>query len=484
MPDSTAPKSHPPLCVDLDGTLIKTNTLHEAILALVRTAPHYALLLPFWLLRGQAYLWHRLSRFVSLNVALLPYRPEVIDYLEREKRAHREITLISGAHHTVVERVARHLDLFDNWMGSDELSHLTGEKKLSVLVHLYGKKAFDYIGDSRADIPIWKESRRAVIAGPNLLLVAQLKKYTDSPDGYEHLQPLDKPGIRSLLKAMRVHQWAKNLLLFAPIFLGHRFTEPALIFNALLGFAAFSLCGSAVYILNDLIDLEADRLHARKRNRPFAAGDLSPVTGALISALLLLGSFAFAMPLSQNFRATLGVYFAITLLYSLFLKEKLLLDVFVLASLYTIRVWAGGFSTGIEISHWATAFFMCFFLSLALAKRHSELMVSAGAQEDKPLNRRGYRPSDIPFVLAYGCGSSLMSVLVIAIYLNSPDVSVHYRRPDLLWFVCPTLAYWSSRLWLLSTRGQLDEDPVLFAIKDKTSYVLGAIIATIVLIAI
>jgi 4-hydroxybenzoate polyprenyltransferase/phosphoserine phosphatase len=470
-----------PLCVDLDGTLIKTNTLHESILALARTAPQYALLLPFWLMRGQAYLWHRLSQLVSINVALLPYRPEVLEYLKREKLANREITLISGAHHTLVERVARHLNLFDHCQGSDELTHLIGKKKLSVIIHRYGKKSFDYIGDSRADLPIWKESRRAVIAGSNMFLVAQLRKIADS---YDHIEPLDRPGVRSLLKAMRVYQWAKNLLLFAAIFLGHQFTNPALIFNVLLGFAAFSLCGSAVYILNDLMDLEADRLHARKQKRPFAAGDVSPVTGALTSAVLLLGAFAIAIPLSLSFAATLGAYFALTLLYTFYFKEKLLVDVFILAGLYTLRVWAGGACTGIAISHWALAFFMCLFLSLALAKRHSELMASAGAQEDKPLNRRGYRPSDIPFVLAYGCGSSLMSVLVIAIYLNSPDVSVNYRSPSMLWFVCPTLGYWSGRLWILAVRGELDEDPVLFAIKDKISYLLGAIIVMIVLLAI
>lgn len=471
----------PPLFVDLDGTLIKTNTLHEAILALARTAPQRLLLLPFWLLRGQAYLWHRLSQYVSLDVALLPYRPEVIEYLKMEKRANREITLISGAHHTLVVKVARHLKLFDHCMGSDGTAHLIGEKKLEVIVHLFGKKSFDYIGDSRSDIPIWKESRRAVIAGSNKILLARLRKCASS---YDHIEPRDKPGIRSLFKAMRVYQWSKNLLLFAAIFLGHQFTNTALIFNVLRGFVAFSLCGSAVYILNDLIDLEADRLHAGKRNRPFAAGDISPVTGVLISAVLLLGAFAIAIPLSINFASMLGAYFALTLLYSFYLKEKLLLDVFLLASLYTIRVWAGGACTGIAISHWALAFFMCLFLSLALAKRHSELMASAGAKEDKPLNRRGYRRSDIQFVLAYGCGSSLMSVLVIAIYLNSPDVSAHYRRPSLLWFVCPTLAYWSARLWILAARSQLDDDPVLFAIKDKISYLLGAIIVMIVLLAI
>ncbi len=481
MLDQMAPEPDPPLFVDLDGTLIKTNTLHESILALARTAPQYLLLLPFWLMRGQAYLWHRLSQFVSLNVALLPYRPEVIEYLKREKRAGREITLISGAHHTLVERVARHLNLFDHFQGSDEMAHLIGEKKLSVIVHLNEKKSFDYIGDSRADLPIWKESQRAVIAGSNMFLVAQLKR---SADNYDRIISLDRPRVRSLFKAMRVHQWAKNLLLFAAIFLGHRFNNLTLVFNVLQGFIAFSLCGSAVYILNDLLDLEADRLHARKRERPFAAGDISPVTGVLISAVLLLGAFAIAFPLSLSFAATLGAYFALTLLYSFYIKEILLLDVFLLASLYTIRVWAGGICANIGISHWAIAFFMCLFLSLALAKRYSELIASADSHEDKILNRRGYQLSDIPFVLGYGCGSSLMSVLVIAIYLNSPDVSVHYRRSSMLWFVCPTLAYWSGRLWILAARGELDEDPVLFAIKDKTTYLLGAIIVMIVLLAI
>jgi len=314
-----------------------------------------------------------------------------------------------------------------------------------------------------------------------MFLVAQLRRCADS---YEHIKPLNGSWFRSLYKAIRVHQWAKNLLLFAAIFLGHQLNNLTLVFSALQGFVAFSLCGSAVYIVNDMVDLEADRLHARKRKRPFAAGDISLVTGALISTVLLLGAFTVAIPLPLDFAAALGVYFGLALLYSLYLKEKLLVDVFLLASLYAIRVWAGGICAGIAISHWALAFFMCLFLSLALAKRHSELTASADRQEGKKLNRRGYRPSDIPFVLSYGCVSSLMSVLVIAIYLNSPDVSVHYSRPSLLWFVCPALAYWSSRLWIIAARGRLDEDPVLFAIKDKISYLLGAIIVTVVLLAI
>lgn len=432
-------------------------------------------------MRGQAYLWHRLSELGSINVALLPYRPEVLEYLKRERSKGREIILISGAHHTLVERVARHLNLFDHSLGSDGLAHLVAEKKLLAIARRYGKKTFDYIGDSRADLHIWKESRRAVVVSSDMSLIRRLRKCVGS---FEHIRPLDRPRLMTLLKAMRVHQWSKNLLLFAAIFLSHKFDELPPVFATIQGFAAFSLCGSSVYIINDLLDLEADRLHAEKRKRPFASGAISPVRGALASAFLLLGAFAIAFHLSLNFTAVLGAYFTLTLLYSFYLKEKLFVDVFLLASLYTIRVWAGGVCANITISHWALAFFMCLSLSLALAKRHSELIVSAIHQEGRTLNRRGYRSSDIPFVLSYGCVSSLMSVLVIAIYLNSPDVTSHYSRPSLLWLVCPALAYWSGRLWLIASRGRLDEDPVLFAIKDKISYLLGAIIVVVVLSAI
>jgi 4-hydroxybenzoate polyprenyltransferase/phosphoserine phosphatase len=476
-----ASSSRPPLCVDLDGTLIKTNTLHESFLALARTAPQRAILAPFWLARGQAYLWNRLSEHVAIDVTLLPYRPEVIEYLRAEKSAGRELLLISGAHHSLVERVARHLGLFDHYLGSDELTHLVAGKKLSAIVERYGKKSFDYVGDSRADLQVWKESRRAVIVSRDRFLVSRLQKVADS---LEHIAPSGKVWFKTLPKAIRAHQWAKNLLLFAAVFLSHQIGNLGLLFNAALGFAAFSLCGSAVYIINDLVDLEADRLHLKKRKRPFAAGDLSPVTGVIASSVLFLGAFAIATSISLSFTAALGVYSALTFLYSLYLKEKLLVDVYVLAGLYTIRVWAGGASANITISHWALAFFTCLFLSLALAKRHSELTGATETQENKRLSRRGYRPTDAPFVLCFGCVSSLMSVLVIAIYLTSPDVAAHYSRPSLLWFVCPALAYWSSRLWIIAARNRLDEDPVLFTIKDRVSYLVGAIIVAIVFLAV
>jgi 4-hydroxybenzoate polyprenyltransferase/phosphoserine phosphatase len=476
-----APAPHPPLCVDLDGTLIKTNTLHEYILALIRTAPQYVLLLPLWLIRGQAYLWNRLSQLVTINVALLPYRNEVLEYLQREKHEGRELILVSGASQSLVERVASHLNLFDHSLGSDALTHLVAKKKLSVILERYGKKSFDYIGDSHADLEVWQESRRAIIVSRDKYLVNELQKRADN---LEHIEPAGGIWFKALLKAMRIHQWAKNLLVFAAIFLSHQFDEFTLVFDAMRGFAAFSLCGSAVYITNDLVDLEADRLHPKKRTRPFASGELSPVIGVLASIFLLLGAFAFATSISPAFTAVLGVYLTLTFMYSFYFKEKLLVDVFVLATLYTLRVWAGGVSVNVAISHWALAYFMCLFLSLALAKRHSELSAAVDLQEGESLTRRDYQPSDAPFVLSFGCVSSLMSVLVIAIYLTSPDVVSHYRRPSLLWFVCLTLAYWSSRLWIIAARGRLDEDPVLFTIKDRASYIAGIIIIAVVLLAI
>jgi len=413
-----------PICVDLDGTLIKTNTLQETVLALVRTAPQKVLLLPYWLIQGREYLWQRLSEQTSINPALLPYREEVLDYLKQEKEAGRELVLVSGAHNSIVEKVADHLKIFDRYV---------------------------------------------------------LKS------GLENAEFIDLPRRRNYLaiaRAMRPHQWTKNLLLFAAVFLSHKFNDLSLIIASAKGFAAFSLCGSAVYIINDLIDIEADRIHPRKRIRPFAAGDLSAVSGFLLSLGLLICASAVAIGLSQNFAFVLAIYFALTLIYSLHLKEKLLIDVFLLGSLYVIRVWAGGTSTGILISHWALAFFMCLFLSLALAKRYSELLASAGNLAEQSLPRRGYRYSDRHFVLVYGCASSLMAVLVIALYVNSPDVIRYYRHPSFLWFICPALAYWSGRLWIVATRGELDEDPVLYAIKDKISYLIGAIILAIVLLAI
>lgn len=471
----------PPLYIDLDNTLSKTNTLHEATLGLLRTKPWYLFWLPFWLLRGQAYLWQRLSEHVSLNVALLPYRPEVLAFLKQEYEAGRELVLISGSHHTVVSNVAQHLALFHDALGSTESVHLVSERKLAAITEHAQQQPFDYIGDSRHDLPIWQASRKAIVVSGSNSLWQQAQKLAPAT---ERIKPIQPPYLKAIFKAMRPHQWAKNLLLFAAVFLSHQFTQLPLVLNSALGFLAFSLCGSAVYVINDLADLEADRLHTKKRKRPFAAGDVSALTGAMLAVLLLAGATTVTLVLPKDFAFVLAGYFVLTLLYSVYLKEKLLIDVFLLGGLFTIRVWAGGACTGIAISHWALAFFMCLFLSLALAKRYSELASTVAERGEGALHRRNYRTSDMQFLLSLGCSSALISMLVVTLYINSADVVRYYRRPSLLWLICPLLGYWSSRLWLIAARGRLDEDPVLFTIKDKVSYLTGSIIALIVLLAI
>jgi 4-hydroxybenzoate polyprenyltransferase len=470
-----------PLCVDLDGTLVKTNTLYEAVIALIRARPIVAFLLPYWLMRGQSYLWQRLSERASINVALLPYRQEVLDYLRREKERGREIALVSGSHHTVVEKVAHHLGLFDRFLGSNESVHLIGLAKLSAILKLYEKRHFDYIGDTSADLSIWRMSDHAVIVSGDNSLV---KRLTGVNVNTEHITPNDQSWLKALFKAMRVYQWSKNLLLFAAAFLSHNFANLTVMISAAHGFVAFSLCASAVYIMNDLFDLESDRLHTKKRYRPFAAGDLSLAYGGMFSIFLLILALVIAFALSPKFAAGLSIYFAMTFSYSFYFKKKLLVDVFLLAGLYTIRVWAGGICAGVIISNWTLAFFMSLSLSLAIAKRYSELAASADAQKEVKIHRRSYQTSDMPFLLCLGCINANISVLVIALYIASKDSSYYYTNPSALWLICPAVAYWVGRLWMLTIRGKLNEDPVLFAIKDKVSYLLGAFIVTTVIFAI
>lgn len=481
MQDMNQSRQDVPLFVDLDGSLIKTNSLHEAAIILARMKPWLVFLLPLWLLRGQDFLWNKLAETVSINVGLLPYRPEVLEYLRDQRDQGREIILISGAHETIVSQVSRHLGLFSSHHGSTSGMHLVADRKLQVIRERIGDDHFDYLGDSRRDLVVWGECRKAIVVSDDKRFVDSVKRLVDDVAAIE---PQSGGRIYSLIKALRPHQWAKNLLLFAAVMLGHKFTDPGLVKASLVAFIAFSLCGSAVYIMNDLADLDADRQHSRKRSRPFAAGEVSAVTGVIMSALLLLAAFLVASTLQYGFIAVLGLYFILTFLYSFYLKKKVLIDVLLLGGLYTIRVWAGGTATGIIISQWALAFFMCLFFSIALAKRYSELHSNLDQATREIQNRRGYLSSDLQFLMSLGCSSALLAVLVIALYLNSQDVIRYYRHPSMLWLVCPVFAYWLSRLWLITARGELDEDPVLFAIRDRMSYLAGALMLIIFALAI
>jgi 4-hydroxybenzoate polyprenyltransferase len=287
--------------------------------------------------------------------------------------------------------------------------------------------------------------------------------------------------LAAVLRALRVEQWVKNLLVFMPLLMAPEIVELSLYDEALFAFLSFSLCASAVYVLNDLVDLEADRRHARKRLRPFASGELSPRFGWVAGTACLVAGLSIATTLPAIFAAVLFVYLVVTTLYSFWLKHVPLVDVLVLALLYTGRVIAGGAATYVLPSPWILGFSLFFFLSLAFVKRYAEL--HAIGRHEPALKVRGYFASDLDLITINGTVSGYMSVLVAALYINGDHAIGIYQYPVLLWLICPLLLYWISRMWMLAHRGELHEDPVLFALRDRASWIVFALIAVVLLIA-
>jgi 4-hydroxybenzoate polyprenyltransferase len=467
-----------PLCVDLDGTLIRTDMLLETLILLLKWKPWCVFLLPFWLLQGKAVLKRRLAERVQFEPACLPYRTDFLDFLRAEQLAGRRLVLATASDRLVAEKIGRHLQIFDEVIASEPGSNRKGAAKLAVLQQRF-PQGFDYAGDSAADLPLWKCARRSVVvdAAPRLQRAA---------GGGSHLERVfstpRKPLFSRLRSALRVHQWAKNLLIFVPVITSHRISDPHSMAAAYLAFTAFCLCASGVYIINDMFDLEADRRHDSKRSRPFAAGTLPLTAGFALIPCLLAGAALFASFLPEATIAVLAFYFILTLVYSLYLKRKLLLDVFALSALYTIRIVAGHTATGIPFSPWLLSFSIFFFLSMAFIKRVSELrkLRSAGGQTP---HGRGYHATDLEQINIFGVASGFLSALVFAFYINSDAVLPLYRHPPVLWLLCPLLLYWMSRIWIISSRGNLNEDPILFAIKDPVTYYVAIVSALLLLVA-
>jgi 4-hydroxybenzoate polyprenyltransferase len=459
------------LCVDLDGTLIRGDLLWECILVLLRTSPLTLLLIPFWLLSGKAGLKRELAARVQLNPANLPYRQQVLDLLHREKAAGRRIALATAADRELAETVASYLGLFDEVHGSDGQTNLKGATKAAFLAERFGASGFEYIGDSVADLIVWRSSLGAYVVGSEAraeqaATVTTLKSTILDP----------KPGsgaalpaaFRMWINALRGHHWAKNLLLFLPLALSHNLAA-APILRALAGFVLFGLCASGLYILNDLLDLHSDREHPWKKERPFAAGDISIPQGLVAAFLLLSVALGMGFLLNTDFGLALVGYSALTMLYSFYLKKIALLDVFVLSSFYSFRILAGALLSATPLSQWFLAFSMFFFLSLAMAKRHSELL-HAGNLVKAGKSGRGYHIGDRELLLALGVGSSFSAVVILSLYVHSQDVRLLYSSPEFLTLLCPIVLYWLSRVWLQAHRGELRDDPVTLAIQDPVSY--------------
>lgn len=457
-----------PLVVDLDGTLLKSDLLVESFASLLRLRSLEALKAPGWLLSGKARLKQRLANSADLDVTKLPYREELLNYLREEAKAGRQLVLATAADEKLALEVAEHLGLFDIVIASDGSNNLDGSRKLDALRKCLGDGEFDYIGNARCDLEIWRHARKALVVAPERGVEPAVRK------AHRQVEVLIPPAPRlfALLKAIRCHQWLKNALIFVPLLTAQQLLNPAAVVASLLAFWAFSLSASAVYLLNDLLDLANDRAHPRKRNRPFAAGDLPLVHGIALIPLLLLAGIGLAAMVSPQFLAVLGLYLVLTTSYSFKLKEIALVDVTLLAGLYTLRVIGGAAAIAVVPSFWLLAFSMFLFFGLALVKRFAELLV-VREQARSRSRGRDYRVADMHSVHSMGSASSYLAVLVMALYINNPDVVSHYAHPQLLWLICPLMLYWVSRMWLKAGRGEMHDDPLVFAFRDRTTRLLG-----------
>jgi 4-hydroxybenzoate polyprenyltransferase len=468
-----------PLCVDLDGTLVKSDTLVDSLLVLLRNRPVLVFKLPGRLLHGKAAFKAFVSESISLDVTHLPYNRTLLKFLQQERGRGRAIYLATGADLTLARRVAAHLGIFTDVLGSDGATNLTGNKKLDSLRRRLDSGAFDYIGNDTPDLPLLAQANAPMVANPSLGLRLRMKARGIHPANAFIER---KPPLRSLLKALRPHQWAKNLLIFVPLLLSHALTTGKLL-TAFAAFCCFSLTASAAYIVNDLLDLEADRRHPRKRLRPFASGDLSAFTGICIAEAFFLVGLIGGRLLPGDFYGWLLVYLAMTLTYSGYLKRIALVDVLALSGLYILRLLAGGAATQTSISHWLAGFSMFLFLSLAIVKRFAELE-NLRASNSTPKNGRGYLLADMEQLRSFGTASAYAAVVVFAIYISGIDVTKLYRQPRLLWLMVPLMILWLNRVWLLASRGELDEDPVAFALTDRMSQLIGAAVVVIALLAL
>jgi len=468
-----------PLCVDLDGTLLRSDLLLESFLGLAGRRPLEALKWPFWLLRGRAYLKTRLSETVAIDAASLPYDQRLLGLLRRERALGRRLVLATASPRKYAEAIAGHLAIFDDVVATGESRNLKGENKRAALVLSYGERGFDYVGNSAADEAVWRSARRAWVVNGGRGLVARARAVTE----VEEVLPAQASGVFTWLRALRVHQWLKNVLIFVPLVMAHRVAEPQLLWQTIVAFAAFNLTASSVYLLNDLLDLEVDRGHPRKRARPFAAGDIPLAYGiAAFPVLLALAALLVAVTASAAFALTLVGYYVVTLAYSLWLKQIVLVDVVTLAGLYTLRIFAGAAVMGTPPSFWLLAFSVFLFLSLALVKRYSEMRVlRKTGKESAP--GRGYRGEDLALLTSVGTASGFAAVVVAALYINSPDVSKLYGSPEWLWLICPLLLYWISRVWLLANRGEVHDDPVVFALRDHGSQIVGVLALVTIFLA-
>lgn len=468
-----------PLFVDLDGTLLRTDLLLESFFTMVKLQPLILLQVAFWLLRGKAYFKWQIARRIELDAGLLPYHEEFLGWLRQLAASGHELWLATASNERLAQSVADHLGIFRGVLASTPDTNLSGARKLDSIMKICGGRSFDYAGNAAIDLRIWPHARQAILVNPERGVEQAARKVAS----VERIFQETGPSIALYLKAMRVHQWLKNVLLFVPLFAAHAWHDVHALAVLLLAFLSFGLCASAVYLLNDLLDLPSDRAHPRKRRRPFAAGNLPLLHGVLLVPLLTLGGVTLAAMVDPRFVGVLLFYLLLTLAYSFWLKTYVLIDVLTLAGLYTLRVIAGAVAISVVPTFWLLAFSMFIFLSLALLKRCSELQTLIQNDRDSS-SGRDYRVSDLDYLHSMGTASGYLSVLVLALFINDPETATRYAHPEALWLLCPILLYWVSRLWIKTGRNEMHDDPLVYAVMDRGSRITLAMGVVVALIAL
>ncbi|MEL7524650.1 MAG: UbiA family prenyltransferase [Pseudomonadota bacterium] len=474
--DQRLETSNRAIYVDLDGTLLRTDLLWESLFQALRRNPLIVFSLFGWVLRGIAYTKARLAETAEIDVTVLPYRQEVVSELETQKALGRRLVLATGSNEKLAHAVSEHLGLFDAVLASDEDTNLTSGRKLARIEAEAGDLGFEYYGNSHHDVCLFEAASEAVVVAPD--------RAADRWQKQSGASRIEAGGsqVKAALKAMRPHQWLKNTLIFVPAVMAHEIFIGSVFLSAVLAFVAFSLSASAIYILNDLLDLEADRNHKTKWKRPFASGELSIPNGLALAFGSIVAAFLISTALPIGFAGILALYLVITTAYSFSVKRMLLLDVFVLAGLYTIRVLAGGVAASIEYSFWLLAFSVFFFLSLALVKRFTELQ-QVGETASREVTGRGYRHVDLETISQAGMTSGFAAVLVLALYIQSPAIERAYSVPQMVWLLCPLILYIIMRIWILARRDEMHEDPIVFILKDWRSQLMIGCGAFLFLIA-
>lgn len=468
-----------PLVVDLDGTLLLTDTIAENFSVMLFRHPLAALALLRNLTNRAAFKRELASRTIP-DVPHLPQRQDLIRLIRAEREKGRAIHLVTGADQRIADEVAAAIGLFDSVWGSDGIANLKGETKLAHLRRLF-PQGFIYAGDSAVDLPIFKASNGAILCDVNDNVTSVVRA-----SGVPVLCELSNPaaGAHQWLRAFRPHQWSKNALIFVPLFVGHEFQSVSSIVTSIAGFLLLSILASGTYLLNDIADLSADRRHPTKSQRPFASGRLPLSAGFFAAPLMIVAAIIGAAFLSSAFAIFLVAYLALTMAYSLGIKRLPLTDVFVIGLLFILRIMMGASVIGLGQSAWLLSFSFTFFVSLALAKRHAEV-VATGSSGANEIGGRGYHSNDWPLTLSFGIGTGLLSLIVMLLYLaNDAAPSGFYHRVSLLYAIPGLMLLWLMRVWLRSHRGELHDDPVVFALKDPVSLIYGAGVTIIFFLAI